>query len=379
MEAVEPISEDVVEGERLVSPPKDQVPILGLRNYWYPGILSNRVKSSPTAIKLLGEDLIFFRDSRNGTVHALEDRCPHKGTPLSLARVYFPGTISCPYHGYTFDGKGDCVAVLSEGPDSKLPGKVRARSYPVKDRWGIVWVFMGDIDPPPPLEEDVPDEHFTDKKYMLSVQTWNHNWRDGMENTADASHAPILHKNALIFFFRLMPIFWNGVGVVETHNGKGIGLYPKAVGPYEAVYPGLGKYSNRRPWKIIRRRQRYKKNTGEEESSQNKSVFVRSEVRLPCWRINNLSPDWYALATVPIDEQQSRYFIFTFRDIKGLRLVLFKIKYYLWQHWVRDRQFIGQDRRVLERLKPVSEKLYKHDVGVIKWRQLAARAAKSRI
>jgi len=379
MGEVERISEDFVRDAQLPLPTKDQVPVLGLRNYWYPAVASNKVKSKPLGVKLLGEELVFFRDSRNGKVYALEDRCPHKGMSLSCARVHFPGTISCLYHGFTFNGKGDCVAVLSEGPESKLVGKVRAKSYPVEESWGIVWVFIGDLDLPPPLEEDVPIEHFSDKMYMLSVQTWKHNWRDGMENTADASHAPVLHRNALIFLFRLVPIYWGGVGVVETCNGKGVGIYPKAVGPYEAVYPGLGKYSNYRPWKIFRRRQRYNQDYGKTDGSGGNRVFVRSEVRLPCWRINSLSGYWLALATVPIDECFTRLFVFTFRKLSGFRALLFKVKYHLWRRWINVGQFIGQDKWVLERLKPVPEKLYKHDAGVIKWRQLAARAAKTRI
>jgi phenylpropionate dioxygenase-like ring-hydroxylating dioxygenase large terminal subunit len=378
VENVEPVALDARVEAPSATALKAEIPLLGLRNYWYPAIPGRKVKSKPVPVKLLGEELIFFRDERDGKVYALEDRCPHKGMPLSCARVYFPGTITCPYHGFTFNGKGDCVAVLSEGPDSKLPGKVRAKGYPVEERWGIVWVFVGELDPPPALEEDVPIEHFSDKRYMLSVQTWNHNWRDGMENTADASHAPILHRNALIFLFRLMPIYWDGVGVVETCNGKGVGLYPKAVGPYEAFYPGLGHYSNRRPWKIFTRRPAYRTNPGGGEALQKKSVFVRSEVRLPCWRLNNLGY-WYVLATVPVDERQSRHFVFTFRNVSGMRVIWFKIGYYLWRRWVNDGQFIGQDKWVLERLKAVPEKLYKHDAGVIQWRQLAARAARQRI
>ena len=379
MREAERISEDFVHDHRLASSSKDQVPALGLRNYWYPGIPGKQVKSKPVAIKLLGEELVLFRDSRDSRVYALENRCPHKGMPLSCARVYFPGTISCLYHGFTFNGKGDCVAVLSEGPDSKLPGKVRAKSYPVEERWGIVWVFIGNEDPPPPLEEDVPNEHFSDKMYMLSVQTWNHNWRDGMENTADASHAPVLHQNALIFLFRLMPIFWNEVGVVDTCNGKGVGVYPKKVGPYEAMYPGLGEYSNRRPWRISRRKQRYKFDSRQGERSQNKGPFVRSEVRLPCWRLSNFGRSCFVMATVPIDELQSRIFVFSFRKASGVQALSFKTKYYLWYCWASVRLFIGQDKYVLERLKPGPEKLYSHDVGVIKWRQLAGRAAKRRI
>ena len=120
-------------------------------------------------LTLLGEELVFFRDT-HGEVKALWNWCPHRGGSLKHGDCHFPGTISCPYHGITFDGEGNAVAVLSEGPDSRVPGKMKARNFPTRTLRGMVFVWMGERDPAP-IEEDVPPE-FQElwKKYFESLE-----------------------------------------------------------------------------------------------------------------------------------------------------------------------------------------------------------------
>ena len=92
---------------------------------------------------------MFFR--HEGKCYALEDRCPHRGVPLSVGRCEFPGTstISCAYHGWTYDlNTGECVGAVTDGPDSPIVGKVGVRTYPVEERKGLVWVYIGDGEVP---------------------------------------------------------------------------------------------------------------------------------------------------------------------------------------------------------------------------------------
>ena len=87
------------------------LPRLGLRNYWYPALATWRLGRKPKAIKLLGEEIVLYRDG--GKIHALQDRCAHRGARLSMGKCLYPGsgTISCPYHGWTYNGEsGKCVA-----------------------------------------------------------------------------------------------------------------------------------------------------------------------------------------------------------------------------------------------------------------------------
>ena len=107
--------------------------VLGFRNYWYPAMLSRHLRRKPVAVQLLGEKLVFVRSQ--GQCYALENRCPHRGVPLSIGTCEFRGTntITCRYHGWTFDlSDGLCVAAITDGPDSSIVGKVRVSSYPVE-------------------------------------------------------------------------------------------------------------------------------------------------------------------------------------------------------------------------------------------------------
>ncbi len=87
---------------------------------------------------MAGERIVLVRDG--DVVRGLHDRCPHRGVPLSHGRREFPGTISCAYHGWTFgtdDGK--LKAVITDGPDSPICGKLSVATYPVEERLGMLW------------------------------------------------------------------------------------------------------------------------------------------------------------------------------------------------------------------------------------------------
>ena len=149
--------------------PRYDAAVLGFRNYWYPALASRRVRRKPVSLKVLGERLVFIR--YQGTCYALEDRCAHRGVPLSVGRCEFPGTktISCRYHGWTYDvTNGICIGAMTDGPDSPLVGKARVRSYPVEERKGLIWVYIGDGEPPP-LERDVPPE-FLEERAVIGMR-----------------------------------------------------------------------------------------------------------------------------------------------------------------------------------------------------------------
>ena len=88
--------------------PFDYCPRMGFREYWYPAIKARKVGArKPVRLKMLGEDLVLFR-GKDRQVVALTDWCPHRGARLSNGLCDFPGTITCPYHGYVFDDAGQC-------------------------------------------------------------------------------------------------------------------------------------------------------------------------------------------------------------------------------------------------------------------------------
>ena len=121
----------------------------GLRNYWYPAGLSRHVgEGGSKHIILLGEEILLTR--QNGVLYAVENRCPHRGTRFSSRPLFYTKeTIPCWYHTWTFDLEtGELRTILNE-PGSKMIGKCSIKSYPVTEQKGIVFVFVGDVEPPP--------------------------------------------------------------------------------------------------------------------------------------------------------------------------------------------------------------------------------------
>ena len=183
---------------------RSRIPPLGLREYWYPALEDNKVKNKPVGLKMLGTDLVFFR-GKDGEVKCLWNVCPHRGGSLAHGDCHFPGTITCPYHGWTYDGEGNVLAVLPEGPESKIPGKVTARVYPTKTLKGMVFTWMGEQDPAP-MEEDVPPEFFDDISTIIyTTEEWAVNWNVALENGGDA-HVPYVHRNSVKHFMAPMDL-----------------------------------------------------------------------------------------------------------------------------------------------------------------------------
>lgn len=178
---------------------RSHVPPLGLREYWYPALPDKDMTwKKPIALKICGQRLVFFRD-KAGQVQALLDSCPHRGAYLSWGDCYWKGYLSCPYHGATYDGDGNCVEFVTEGPDSKMPGRLKAHKFPTITLKGTVFVWMGEGEPLPP-EEDIPPEFF-DEKALVQVDWdyWSMNWLMALENTFDAHNAFWVHRNSVNF------------------------------------------------------------------------------------------------------------------------------------------------------------------------------------
>jgi len=175
--------------------PFDYCPPLGFREYWYPCIEAKYVGfKKPSLVTMLGDEVVLFRD-KDGNVAALTDWCPHRGARFSFGICDFRGTITCPYHGYTFDGDGQCVAGLIDSPDSPVVSKMRAKKYPTQEWKGIVWIWMGQTEPVA-LEDDIPlpllDTRFNDVRYMRK-KVWEVNWTEPVLQGIDF-HEGYLHR-----------------------------------------------------------------------------------------------------------------------------------------------------------------------------------------
>ena len=169
-------------------------PRLGLRDRWYLLGTSNLVSDEPVATRLLGEDLVLWRDGSDAP-RLMGDLCPHRGARLSIGDVV-DGELRCSYHHWRFDGDGQCISVPSQGGACSLAERTRVSvSYPVVEQAGYLWAWIGEAAPAP---LDLPAE-FTDGRYSTFPETveWGANWLLALENLVDLMHAPFLHARSI--------------------------------------------------------------------------------------------------------------------------------------------------------------------------------------
>ena len=115
-----------------------------MREYWVPALMSSELPgpdSDPVRVRLLGENLIAFRDT-TGTVGLIDNYCPHRRASLFFGRNEESG-IRCVYHGWKYDVSGNCVDMPSEPAESNFKDKVKITAYPCAERNGIIWTYMG--------------------------------------------------------------------------------------------------------------------------------------------------------------------------------------------------------------------------------------------
>jgi phenylpropionate dioxygenase-like ring-hydroxylating dioxygenase large terminal subunit len=338
--------------------PRYEAAALGFREYWYPATWSRGVGSRPRAVRLLGDPVMLRREQ--GKLHAFYDQCPHRGIPLSVGRQEFPGTWSCRYHGWTYDCQtGVLRGALTDGPDSPICGKVRVRTYPVEERAGLVWVWMGDGPPSVPVEADIPEEMLAPDAIVLGRgMVRGGNWRLAAENGYDQGHVGFLHRyGALWTVFNRLPA-WVRTPQGGAASGPWLRRAPNIAGSqagYGAEYLGLGYWPRRRPW-------------------NRKLVPARTSIRLPstlqvCWKHFSYYA-WY----VPVDADHHQYFQLFVQRGSPLARWRFWLEYWVHRRWL-NAQFTGQDSAMIE-LMPMTapERLYRPDASIIAWRRLCEHA-----
>jgi phthalate 4,5-dioxygenase len=167
------------------------------RCYWLPALLSEELPNNecpPVRVKLLSERLVAFRDT-SGRFGLIDEFCAHRGVSLWFGRNEECG-LRCPYHGWKYDVTGQCIEVPSEPEESGFSRKIKLKSYPLVERGGLLWTYMGPPERQPALPEwefaVVPQGHsFTSKRLQ------ENNWLQAMEGGIDSSHVSFLHRGSL--------------------------------------------------------------------------------------------------------------------------------------------------------------------------------------
>jgi phenylpropionate dioxygenase-like ring-hydroxylating dioxygenase large terminal subunit len=160
--------------------------------FWYVVARSGDLRTRPVERRVNGRRIVLFRDE-HGAACALDARCPHRGANLAHGRVE-RGCVTCPYHGWSFDGAGRCVDIPSQPKSRVIPASFVARRHPVIEQQGLVWALVGEeaaaAAPPPTFPAlDRRDLHaFAHEEVVPVPFDW---W---VENALDVAHVPYVHR-----------------------------------------------------------------------------------------------------------------------------------------------------------------------------------------
>ena len=200
-----------------------------MRRYWHPIATSAELPepdSDPIVRKLLGEKFVLFRDTA-GQVAVMAEQCLHRGASMALARVE-EGGIRCIYHGWKFSVDGTLMDTPNHA-DPRVRQRLRATVYPVRERSGLIWTYIGPREKEPPFRhfafDDVPPTHRTIIRVNVAA-----NYLQMWEGGTDTSHVSILHSNVT------RPGWLSGEG-----QGAGEGRLADFVKPaWDDMSPSLG-------------------------------------------------------------------------------------------------------------------------------------------
>ena len=165
-----------------------------VRNAWYIAAWSEEIEAGLLARTIMDQPIVLYRDAK-GDVGALEDRCCHRGAPLTHGHIIDQG-LQCGYHGLTFDTKGDCVMVPGQ---KNIPPQAHVRHFPLVERNQILWIWMGD--PALADESQIVDYPYHDdsvkwphRKAMFQIKS---NYMLMIDNLMDLTHLGYVHGRTI--------------------------------------------------------------------------------------------------------------------------------------------------------------------------------------
>jgi len=318
----------------------------GLRNYWYPVLPSYRVTEAPIGITRLSDNIVLWRD-RAGKVHALEDRCPHRGARLS--RGWNLGEkLACWYHGVEVNGEGRVMTVPAV-KGCKLEGQNAVKRYHVTEAKGGIFLWFGDAAHPDPAPLVLPEE-LTSPEYdaLLCTAKWDCNYRYAIDNVMDPMHGTYLHAQSHSMA--------EGDKQAEMHVRKtNTGLVFEKVGQRDVNFDWVEWGETGAMW--MRLTIPYRKQYGPGGS--------------------------FGIAgfATPIDRERVQVFFWRARKVQGWQRDVWRFLYknrLEGLHWA----VLEQDRLVLEDMAPQArarEFLYQHDVGLSHVRRILRKRAEEQL
>jgi phenylpropionate dioxygenase-like ring-hydroxylating dioxygenase large terminal subunit len=316
--------------------PTDALLDVGLRDRWYPICPSGFVKERPVSLRRVGRKVALWRDAA-GTLHALEDHCPHRGAPLSQG-VVLGDRLACPYHGVEVRCDGT-VTKVPGSPGCKLEGSRAALSFHVQEQQGVVFLFNSDehVDTPPPL---VLPEELASPEYsnFLCYVEWKADYRYVLDNLMDPMHGTFLHKQSH--------------SMSEGDNSATFRIRETDIG---FVFEKTGQRGVNFDWT---------------EWGDTGWQWMRLEIPYP--KTGGPGGNFAIVAGLaPISKTQSAVFFWRCRKVSGWQRDTWR---FLYRNRLEARHWhvLEQDRIMMEQMEPDAnqrEHLYQHDIGVSRLRR----------
>ena len=350
---------------------------LGFRNHWYAVLFGHEVgEGDLVPITLLGEPILLTRV--DGEVRGIQDRCAHRGVRFSAQPLCFKaGTVSCWYHGWTYDVTDGRLCDIMTSPDSPVIGRVSIPTYPVQEAQGLIFVYVGDGEPPP-LAHDVPPGFLDADTTCLGIRrTVQANWRIGVENGFDTTHifmhreSPLIKGNNIALPLGFVPADRSAMNVHADGWPKGVvdNLAQNYIPVFEARVRG------ETAWKVELR--------GDE-----KMVAAQVSVWLPGVLKVDPFPDPSLIQYefyVPLTAGEHEYFQVLQRKVGGAEDVeAFRQEFDETWRDLALHGFNDDDVWAREELEPFyrdhdgwsNERLFPPDMCIVEWRRLAATQAR---
>jgi phenylpropionate dioxygenase-like ring-hydroxylating dioxygenase large terminal subunit len=326
--------------------PVDAVLAVGLKDLWYPICPSGFVAERPVSLRRLGRKFVLWREA-SGTVHALEDHCPHRGAPLSLG-VAMGDRIACGYHGVQVRADG-VVTKVPGSPGCKLEGSKSTRAFHVQEVAGAIFLYnaSADVETPPPL---VLPEELTGAEYanFLCYTEWKGDYRYVLDNVMDPMHGTFLHKQSH--------------SMAEGESTAAFRVRETEVG---FVFEKEGQRGVNFDWT---------------EWADTGIHWMRLEIPYP--KTGGPGGNFIIIGSyTPITENVAAVFHWRVRKVSGWERDTWR---FLYRNRLEARHWavLEQDRVVLEQMEPDAnqrEILYQHDMGIVRLRRHMRGLAKAQL
>ena len=163
-------------------------------NVWYVAGFSKDLTNEPRKVRMLGADLVLFREM-DGTVRCISNVCPHRGSSLAEGCLYKDGTLACPFHGYRFNGHGECTIVPSRRDhevDVVAP-RMRTDAYATVEKYGAIWVCLGDDPDAASPIFDMPEWGDDSFRFTTNEEIWEADYHTAKFTNLDYVHLPVVH------------------------------------------------------------------------------------------------------------------------------------------------------------------------------------------